>query len=289
MRRALAREINASACVRSGRLPCAKCFAPPPLPPNSFSDSRRMLPDHRKAPWIVPAPRGRSAAAEQSNHIFLGGEFSCQQSQVARSCVRRSGDDQPNTGGTCCASRRARLFRMLQQKIARFVRGKPFFHALVSGRKRPALFDSLRYARGNFRERATQQRCGLRKAGKIAARRGQSAVTRDVFHSPGIAAAFQLADQQQAGLPGAREMRAAAGLAVESVDFDGAENSFAFHFLADSRFGKLFRGAEANLPRAILENDFVGAALGFFEVAGSDGGALRSIVEISLPRWNETV
>ena len=70
-------------------------------------------------------------------------------------------------------------------------------------------------------------------------------------------------------------MRAAAGLAVKSFDFDGAENSFAFHFLANARFGQLFSRAEADHHRAIFENDFVGAALGFFQMAREDAGRVE--------------
>ena len=51
-----------------------------------------------------------------------------------------------------------------------------------------------------------------------------------------LATSFQFAEENQAGLAGAGEVSAAAGLAVEAVDFNGAEDAFAFDFFADAGF-----------------------------------------------------
>jgi len=70
-------------------------------------------------------------------------------------------------------------------------------------------------------------------------------------------------------------MRAAARLTVKSLDFDGPENSFALHFLANARFGKLFGRAEADYHRTVFKDDVVRPALGFFQMARNDAGCVE--------------
>ena len=49
-------------------------------------------------------------------------------------------------------------------------------------------------------------------------------------------------------MSGAVQMCAAAWLPVEALHFNGAQNTFAVHFLANARFFQLLRGAEAIDP-----------------------------------------
>lgn len=64
-------------------------------------------------------------------------------------------------------------------------------------------------------------------------------------------------------MAGAREMRASAGLKIETFDFDGAKSSLARNGFAGSGGREISGGAEANGDDAILENNLVDATLGF--------------------------
>src|SRR5713226_2680055 len=92
----------------------------------------------------------------------------------------------------------------------------------------------------------------------------------DKLDAPVLLHPLALPQQYQTDLPGPRDVRAAAGLAVAAFDLNRAQDTFAVHRLADARFGQLLRCAEANGNRPVGENDFVRAPLGRGEMLGRD-------------------
>ena len=138
-----------------------------------------------------------------------------------------------------------------------------------------ALFHQFLEHFGHVGQATTQERSGLRERGVIGAGGGQRAIAANKFEAPGIAAPLEFSREQQSGLPGAGEVRATAGLAVETFHFDGSQDAFAVHFLANAGFFQFLSGAEGDDHGAILENNFVGAALGLFDMARNNGGRVE--------------
>ena len=61
-------------------------------------------------------------------------------------------------------------------------------------------------------------------------------------------------------------MGAAAGLPVEVLDLNGAQDTLALNLLSDARCGQLLRRAKPDADRPVLEDDLVGASPSLFEL-----------------------
>src|SRR5271170_2612443 len=70
-------------------------------------------------------------------------------------------------------------------------------------------------------------------------------------------------------------MRASARLPVGALDLDGAEDTLAVNLLANACGRQLFGGAEAHGDDAILEDQFIRAALSFVQVSRNDRGRIE--------------
>ncbi len=118
---------------------------------------------------------------------------------------------------------------------------------------------------------------GLRevaKAEEIGAGEAFGARPADELNAPVLADFGTLANEEEADLAGRSDVRAAAGLQIRAGDFDDAEETFARDLFADAQFGELFAGGVANDDGAVLENNFIGGALGAFE---NGVGRLRAV------------
>src|SRR3954471_10384697 len=116
-----------------------------------------------------------------------------------------------------------------------------------------------------------EQRSGFGKRGEIAASGGYSALSGDEFYAPSLADFFSFTQQDASDLAGLVDVRAAAGADVQVVDVDEAEFvAFSRRELAQPELPCVLGSHEADLYRAILEDDFVGEALGGFDLIFGD-------------------
>ena len=126
--------------------------------------------------------------------------------------------------------------------------------------------------RAGISSNGAEKDCAARESASKSARARRTArppqrnSTRD-----GLANLLGFAEEQGADLAGGADVGAAAGAAVEPVDGDDAQRAFALGGFAQSLgFGGVLK---ANGHGPVLVDDFVGAALGFENGAGVDGGA----------------
>src|SRR5260370_36920322 len=92
--------------------------------------------------------------------------------------------------------------------------------------------------------------------------RGASCPTAaDKFNAPVLADFRAATYQDHADLPGALDVRPAAGLQIGGFAFDSAQDALAVDFLSHPAFRKFIRRAVADLHRAIFEDNRIRAAL----------------------------
>ncbi len=90
------------------------------------------------------------------------------------------------------------------------------------------------------------------------------AASADKFNAPVLADFRAATYQDHADLPGALDVRSAAGLQIGGFDFDSAQDALAVDFLSHAEFRKFIRGAVADVHRAIFEDNRIRGALGAF-------------------------
>src|SRR5437016_5064841 len=90
---------------------------------------------------------------------------------------------------------------------------------------------------------ALQLRADLVDQFRVLSSSGFGAATADKLHAPILTAFCAASNQNQAKLSSMAQMRSAAGLQIDSRDFDRAKNAFAINFLAHTACGKFFRSA----------------------------------------------
>ena len=117
---------------------------------------------------------------------------------------------------------------------------------------------------------------GLGECSKVVARAGDSALSCYEFDAPSLTNFFRFAQQDATDLAGLIHMRPAAGAEIEVANVDDAE----FVTVSDRNFSQaehpcLFASDEANFNWAVLENDFVGEALGFFDLRSRERGRIE--------------
>ena len=106
---------------------------------------------------------------------------------------------------------------------------------------------------------------------KIFSRGGKSPPSRDEFDAPILFLTFAPAYEQHSRLTCTRQMSAAAGLAVKSVDVDDAQSAFAVDFFTNALRGEFFGSSVAHCNGTVVEDNFVHPTFGFFELPWRDG------------------
>src|SRR5579859_1852897 len=100
---------------------------------------------------------------------------------------------------------------------------------------------------------------------ELVARDASRAPTAHKFHAPVLAHFGAAAHQDNSDLRRVPHVGAATGLQIRPFNFNGAENTYALHFLTDAEFGELLGGAVAHGNRAILGDDLVRRTFGAFQ------------------------
>src|SRR5437870_492371 len=98
-----------------------------------------------------------------------------------------------------------------------------------------ALLERTANHRRHFCQATTQASRRFAQGRQVVSGRAGRALAADEFHSPIPLHFLALAQQDQSNLSGARHVGAAAGLPVEVLDLNGAQDTLALNLLSDAR------------------------------------------------------
>src|SRR6266850_4232 len=87
----------------------------------------------------------------------------------------------------------------------------------------------------------------------------------DKFDAPILADFRAAADKEHADLPGALDVRAAAGLQISRLYFDSAKDAVPLDFFSHAELRQQVRGTVAYVDRAILEDNLICSSLSAFK------------------------